>query len=341
MKRLPSSTLIWLSIFIGSLGLYVPIALAAPAPKSSSQGTAGQALEIAPPVINLTANPGQILKIQISLRDVSSENIIVSNQINDFIAASEDGTPKILLNNESSDPYSLKDWIAPLPNLLMIPKQIKNVPVTIKVPANASPGGHYGVIRFTAAPPELKGTGVSLSASLGALILIRVSGDVKESLAVQEFTINHDQDGKTGQPGALFESTPIHIVERLKNTGNTHEQPVGQATITDMFGKKIAAVNINLPPRNVLPGSIRRFEQPLNSSVLGNKKLFGRYNAKLVVTYGATKQTLTSNTSFWVIPYRLIGTVIVLLVGGFFALRIFIRNYNRRIISKSQRSQRK
>jgi len=341
MKRLTSSALIWLSIFVGSLGLGIPIALAAPAPKSSSQSAAGQALEISPPVINLTANPGQILKVQLSLRDISSESIIVSNQVNDFVAASEDGTPKILLNNEISGPYSLKDWITPLPNLLMIPKQIKNVPVTIKVPANASPGGHYGVIRFTAAPPELKGTGVSLSASLGALILIRVSGDIKESLTVQEFTVNHDHDGKTGKPGTLFESTPIHFVERLRNTGNTHEQPVGQVAITDMFGKKVAAVNVNLPPRNVLPGSIRRFEQPLDSSVIGNKKLFGRYNAKLNITYGANKQTLTASFAFWVIPYRLIGVTIVLLVGGFFGLRVFIRNYNRRIISKAQRSKHK
>jgi len=227
----------------------------------------------------------------------------------------------------------------------MTAKQVQILPVTIKVPANASPGGHYGVIRFTATPPDLKGTGVSLSASLGALILIRVSGDVKESLAVQEFTVNHyiptGETGKAGKAGTLFESAPLMFVERLKNTGNTHEQPVGQVTITDMFGKKIAAANVNVPPRNVLPGSIRRFEQPVDHDLIGNKKLFGLYHAKLSVVYGTNKQTVTSSLAFWVIPYRLIGTVIILIIGGFFALRIFIRNYNRRIISKSQRSQRK
>jgi hypothetical protein len=188
------------------------------------------------------------------------------------------------------------------------------------------------VIRFTATPPELRGTGVSLSASLGALMLITVTGNTQESLTVHEFAISH---GK--KTGTVFESTPLQFLERIKNTGNVHEQPTGQVTITNMFGKKVAAVNVNLPPRNILPGSIRKFTQPLDNSVLGSKKLFGRYKADLRLTYGSNKQVLTASTEFWVVPYRLIAIVIILLVGGFFAARVFIRRYNRRIISRAQK----
>ncbi len=56
---------------------------------------------------------------------------------------------------------------------------MKNLPITINVPANASPGGYYGVIRFTATPGKLDQSGVALSASLGALDFIRVNGDAK------------------------------------------------------------------------------------------------------------------------------------------------------------------
>lgn len=305
---------------------------AAPQPNPN----AGQALEIAPPVLSLTADPGQVIKTQISLRDISSGNLLVKGQVNDFVAAGEDGTPKILLDSNDADPYSIKGWVGPLPAMVMLPKQIKSLPVTITVPANASPGGHYGVIRFTATPPDLQGTGVSLSASLGSLVLIKVNGDIKENLSVVELSASHN--GKTGK---LFESTPLTFVERLKNTGNTHEQPVGQVTITDMFGKKVAAVNVNLPPRNILPSSIRKFEQPLDSSVIGNKKLFGRYHAEMSVTYGAKKQVTTASMTFWVIPYRMVAIVIVVLVGGFFILRFFIRRYNERIISRSRGSRRR
>jgi hypothetical protein len=328
MKKLVTAGLSILALLIGSF---------APAMFASAQAnTNGQALEIAPPVVNLTADPGQTIKTQISLRDVSKGKLVVKGQVNDFVASGEDGTPKILLEDNDSNPYSLKKWISPLPELLLNPKQIENLPVTIKVPMNASPGGYYGVIRFTATPPELDGNGVSLSASLGALVLLKVNGNVKENLSIEEFSMN-----SPGKSGSLFESTPLQFVERIKNTGNMHEQPTGQITITDMFGKKVATVNINLPPRNILPQSIRKFEQSLDSSVLGDKKLFGKYTAELRVTYGANNQVVTSSKTFWVIPYTLIGIIILLVVGGFITLRILIKRYNRHIIKKAQKSHRK
>lgn len=333
MKRFGRVSAVGVSLVACCLSVSAPAVLAATTPSSNSTST-GQALEIAPPIITLTVNPGQTIKTQISLRDVSSGNLIVSSQVNDFVAAGEDGTPKILLNGSGNNPYSLRTWITPPATMLMVPKQIKTIPVTISVPANASPGGHYGVIRFSATPPELQGTGVSLSASLGALVLLTVNGNITDSLAVQEFSANHN-----GKTGSLFESAPINFVERIKNTGNIQEQPAGQVIITDMFGRKVAGVNVNLPPRYILPASIRKFSEPLDSSVIGNKRLFGRYHATLNLTYGTSKKTVSSSMTFWVIPYKLIAVIIILLIGGFFGLRFFIRRYNRRIIAKANGSK--
>ena len=330
MKQTAKSTIIGFSVFALVVGLFVPAAEVLAA-DTSGEG-AGQALEIAPPVLNLSGNPGQTLNAQISLRDVSSTPLIVTAAVNDFVADGEDGTPKILIDEDTeTSPYSLKDWVAPLSELLLQPRQIENLPVTINIPADAAPGGYFGVVRFTATPPDLEGTGVSLSASLGALILLRVNGDAKEAMTIEQFGIHNGN----GNLGSLFESTPITFMQRLKNTGNVHQQPAGQVTIIDMFGKKVAAVNVNLPPRNILPNSIRKFEQKLDSSVIGNKQLFGKYTAQLRVVYGANKDVITSETTFWVIPYKLIGLAIIVLVGGFIALRIMIRRYNDHIIGKA------
>jgi len=65
------------------------------------------------------------------------------------------------------------------------------------------------------------------------------------------------------------------------------------------------------------------------------------YTADLTVTYGSDKQTLTSSLTFWVIPYTLIGIIIIALVGGFIALRVLIKRYNRHIISKAKSQHRK
>jgi preprotein translocase subunit SecG len=39
--------------------------------------------------------------------------------------------------------------------------------------------------------------------------------------------------------------------------------------------------------------------------------------------------------TFWVIPYKLIAAIIIILVALFFALRFGLRNYNKRIIAKA------
>jgi hypothetical protein len=149
------------------MGLAFSLGLGTESAQAASTPSTGQALEIAPPVISLTVNPGQTTQVQIYLRDVSASNLVVSNQVNDFVAAGQDGTPKLLLKETKNNPYSMKAWIAPLANLNLVPKEVKSVIATINVPANASPGGHYGVIRFTGTPAGLSGQGVSLSASLG------------------------------------------------------------------------------------------------------------------------------------------------------------------------------
>ncbi len=328
-----------LSALALTMALSSMTALAVSAATSSPNQNVGQALEIAPPVLNIKANPGETIKTTISLRDVSTSPLVVRNQINDFVANGEDGTPRLLLEengNTESSPYSLKDWVQPLPQFTLQPREVNQLPVTIRVPANAAPGGYYAVVRFTASPPGLDGTGVSLSASLGTLILLRVNGDAKEQMSVEEFSAT-----KNGEKKWLFESAPITFLTRVKNQGSSHEQPSGQAAIKDIFGNAVANININLSQNNILPGSIRRFEQPLDSSVIGNRVLFGRYTADLKLSYGTQGQTMTASTSFWVIPYRLIGFALILIVIAIIIVRIALKRYTERVVANSRGRRRR
>ncbi|HXY17902.1 MAG TPA: hypothetical protein VEH48_00585, partial [Candidatus Nitrosopolaris sp.] len=146
------------------------------------------------------------------------------------------------------------------------------------------------------------------------------------------FSVNHG-----GKTGSFFQSAPLNFVERLKNNGNVHLQPTGQVTITDMFGRKLATLPVNVPPGNILPASIREFSQALDKSVIGNKKLFGHYTAKMSVTYGTDKKALNSSLGFWVIPFKLVAGVIIVLIAGFFAIRYAIRRYNRYILEQANK----
>lgn len=284
--------------------------------------------------MTLNVDPGETINTELNLRNISSSDLIVSAQINDFVASGEDGTPKILLDEEemADNPYSFREWVAPMPEQLLVPQEVKTLPITIEVPEDASPGGHYGVVRFSANAPELDGEGVSLSASLGTLMLVTVSGDTDKSLEIEEFSSRKDD-----QTGTFFESAPLNFLIRLRNTGNTHVEPRGQVTITDMFGRTTATLNVNLPPRNILPESIRAFNADLDGSVIGDKWLFGRYTADLNLEYDDGNQTVSDTITFWVIPYRLIALGIVALIAAFFALRAAIKRYNQRIIENAKR----
>ena len=332
LKYLNRATISLAALLIAGTGL-LPAAAARAATNPPATPGSGQALEIAPPLIYLKVDPGQTATTQVLIRDVSSNSLNVSGQVNDFVASGENGTPKILLNDTASNPYSLKGWIVPPATLQLISKQIKTLPITIHVPKDASPGGHYGVIRFTGTAPGVNGNGVSLSASIGALILLTVSGKITEKLNVKEFSVNHN-----GKTGTLFQSSPLGFVERLNNSGNVHEQPAGLVTVKDMFGRKLATLTVNEPPGNILPASTRKFTQSLDKSVIGTKHLFGRYTAKLSLTYGAgNKQTLNASLSFWVIPFKAVAIVIAVLIVAFFALRYALRRYNEAVVKRANR----
>lgn len=333
MNRRSTFVISGLSLLTLSVGLLIAPTSFVSAQATTTTNNSGQALEIAPPVVSLTADPGQTITTEIKLRDISSGKLLVQSQVNDFVSNGEDGIPKLILDGNDTNPFSMKNWVEPPADMTLNPKQLKSLPITINVPANASPGGYYGAIRFTAMAPELKGTGVSLSASLGALIFIRVNGAAKEKLDVVEFSATHD-----GKAVSLFESVPIQFLVKLKNSGNIYEEPAGQVTITDMFGNKLAVANVNIPAHNILPDSTRKFEQSLTSSQVGNKILFGRYKADLRLTYGDSKQVITSSITFWVIPWRLILVVVALVIGGFTTLYFAIKRYNRFIIGKAQGS---
>jgi hypothetical protein len=226
-------------------------------------------------------------------------------------------------------PYSFKPWISTLPALRLAPEEAKTAKITMRVPQDASPGGHYGVVRFTGAAPDIEDTGVALSASIGTLVLVNVSGDIVTKASIEEFFA-----AQNSQKKGFFERGPITFVERIKNEGSVHVKPTGTLRITSTFGKEVAVLSINELGGNILPNSTRRFEQQLDKS-----RLFGKYSVEANIQYNG--QTLSGTITFWVIPYKLIAIILGVLLVLIVALRKGIKRYNKMIINKSQNQKSK
>ncbi len=282
----------------------------------------GQGLEISPPLIELKTDPGKTVTSTIRVRNVTQDTLVIKSQVNDFVANGEDGKPKLLLDTDEESPYSIKSWIVSVPAITLKKGEQKPIKVTLRVPDNASPGGHFGVIRFTGTPPELEDTGVSLSASVGTLMLVNVSGNTTENAEVSELST-----AQNGKKRSLFEYGPITIIERINNTGNVFFKPSGSVRVSNMFGREVKTYPLNENGGNILPGSTRRFEQELS-----NKLLFGRYSVQADIVYGEKNSIITESTSFWVIPYKLI----LIILGGLLVAIVAIKRYNKFIVKKAQ-----
>lgn len=276
------------AILVGVLFVISNIAVRAqnsPAPST--------ALAISPPIFELSANPGDTLKNSVRLDNVTDQSLEITVLKRNFTALGEEGGIDL---SDQEGSYSLANWIEVVPATTSLePRQSKTFDYTIKIPANAEPGGRFGSIVFkTAAKPLAGQNGVAVSQEVGALVFIKIAGEVKEAAAIESFQAQH----------ALNENGPVDFDIRVKNRGNVQFKPSGTITISDIFGNKIATIPINA--QNVLPDAVRKM-----TASWDNFWLFGKYQATVSIVYGNDRQILTATTTFWGFPYKLVGLILV------------------------------
>lgn len=318
-----------------AVGLLVVASILVPLVSSRTAlaaNSSGNGFRVSPPRYELTIKPGQSETVSLFIENLANSKVTAEPIINDFTASTnETGEPQLIIDPKVSAPEnSFKPLVKPVPNTVIAPLERKEVKVTLQVPANATPGGYYGAIRFA---PKYSNSGpanVSLTASVGTLFLITVPGNLTEKLSVASFDA-----AKNGQAGTLFNSGPISMVTRLTNGGNIHLQPFGKIVIKNTFGKTVYTTELNgtQPRGNILPNSTRKFENPLK---LGH--LFGKYTAVGNFAYGTNGNIISVQKTFYVIPYVLIIAIILLLIFLIFVLPRLIRSYNRRVIEKANRN---
>lgn len=298
---------------------------------SAATAPTGNGFRVSPPRYELTIKPGQSETLSLFVENLANTKVTAQPIINDFVASNnESGQPQLILDPSKSAPsHSFKTLVQKVPDTSIQPLERKEIKVTLKVPDSATPGGYYGAIRFAPVYNNSVPGNLSLSASVGTLFLITVPGNLTEKLTDVSFEAT-----KNGHVGTLFNSGPITIVTRLKNEGNIHVQPFGKIIIKNTFGKIVYQTELNdaQPRGNVLPDSIRRFENPIK---LGH--LLGKYTAIGNFAYGSNGNIISVKKTFYVIPYVLIIIIILVLLFLIFGLPRLIRAYNRRVIEKANK----
>lgn len=305
-------------------------ALPALAANSTASGP-GNGFRISPPRYELNIARGASQTVSIFVENLANSQVTAKPIVNDFVAGSqENGDPQLILDPAKSSPgNSFKPLVQSIPNAILAAQERKEIKVTLSVPANAAAGGYYGAIRFQPVYNSSSPANVSITASVGTLFLVTVPGNLTQKLDLASFNATHK-----GKSGSIFNSGPISIVTRLHNAGNIHVQPFGKILVKNTFGKVVATVELNnaSPRGNVLPGTTRKFE-----NALGLKHMLGRYTAQGNLAYGDNGNIISTQTTFYVIPYVLIIIVVLLIIFLIFILPRLFRWYNRRVVERSQK----
>lgn len=259
----------------------------------TGQASAQSGLSISPVTFELTANPGDVLTNKLRIYNPSDSTIAVEMEAEDFTARGELGEVLVVPETEIRT-YSLAKWITVEPKFLVIePRQQKFLDFTITVPEDAEPGGKYGSVLAT-----IKGvmgeeiTGATIAQKVGTLVLLTVSGDVKEQIGVKEFSVPN-----------FSEKGPVNFTIRFENIGTVHVRPKGFVSINNWRNEKV--IDLEFPQKNVIPGGVRRVETAFNQ-----KWLLGKYTATLVGSYGTTNTSISPVVLiFWVVPWKLLSGI--------------------------------
>jgi len=287
----------------------------------------GIATRISPVRIDRLVFPGQVLEEKITIVNLSDSPNTYYFYLADFRAGGEMGEAELVAPGTEKE-YSLVSWIKITGEPIQLgPKEEKEISFQIKIPDNASPGGYYGAIVAATAPPQLRGEGRERGAVVGVaqqtacLVLLQIAGPVEEEAMVREFSTDKD----------FYFQIPFKIkfISRIQNLGNVHIKPSGIIEIKNYFGKTIETLPVNPDGANVLPKTIRRFENSWEKDIG-----FGRYTASLALTYGTPPdrggqgiKSLYAQTSFWILPLKIILPIVAGILTFVTIFVLFLRFY--------------
>lgn len=271
---------------------------------------------VGPGRAEIIVSPGETIIQEVTITNRISDDRVFKLEVED-ITGSTDASQSVQLTGSERGPYSLRDYISfPNDTIVLDLGERARVPITISVPADAEPGGLYGsVLVSTDRTPEVTAETVSRSpiiARIGSLMFVTVRGDAVVA-------------GETKSISTLdkkwwYEEGPVEFSILYENTGAVHVNPYGELSIKNMFGEEVGFVE--LEPWFVLPKSLRSREITWDREFL-----FGRYTVTAQINRGYDDVIDTVDTSFWVLPWKIVGGIFLILFVVIFGFRTFFRTF--------------
>jgi Bacterial protein of unknown function (DUF916) len=222
------------------------------------------------------------------------------------------GAGQLDLRARAQRPTGVGGWVhAGGARVTVAPGKTADVPFTVAVPANATPGDYVGGIVTSLTQPD-EAAGINVERRLGIRIKLRVGGALNPAVAIENLHVDYGR-------GAATVSYSIH------NTGNAVQSARQAVSIAGPFGWLPAPAATIAAPPELLPGESWRVSVPVH----GVTPAF-RLSASATITplltdaSGSTTalKPVRATAHGWAVPWPLVGLVVVVAALGVLAWRV-------------------
>lgn len=218
--------------------------------------------------------------------------------------------------------YSCSKWLShEETDFELAPGENRAVVVTINVPREVEPGGHYAALLFETVQPQLdQGSSVTISSRIASLFYLTIPGVTEADVLAKAEIVS------LGFPGWAV-GGPVKIAVVVCNTGNVHLDIATKAYLYGLWGRKLE--ELDLGQTVILPGSERIVE-----GSWGKTPFFDRVKANVVIGYFNEHEELVNEsktTTLWVTPSGgVIAAIVVPIALLPFLIWLLIRRYRLR-----------
>ncbi|RIQ25894.1 WxL protein peptidoglycan domain-containing protein [Jiangella rhizosphaerae] len=257
-----------------------------------------------------TLDPGAAISDVVAVSNYTEQPLTLDLYASDAVRNTQGGFD---LLPAADEPVDVGSWVDLGEPVVTIPARSRvDVPFTITVPANATPGDHAGGIVAGLTTQAAGGAGgqVAVDRRVGARIYLRVTGTLQPELTVDGVAVAFD-GLPLGQPGT------VRVEYTVRNDGNVRLAGRPAVRVTGPFGVGERTWTGDLLPE-LLPGD----------SVTGSATVTGVWQlGPLDVDIEIAPETSgtqvldpapppgTSSTRLWVVPWLTLAALAVLVAA--------------------------
>jgi cbb3-type cytochrome oxidase subunit 3 len=223
------------------------------------------------------------------------------------------------LRTAEEKPVGVGAWLKAGQGTVKVPAgKTVEVPFTITLPENATPGDHVGGI-ITSLATTTDGAGIEVDRRLAMRVKLRVGGELAPALAVEDLHVDHRGSANPFAQGVAT------IGYTVRNTGNAIVTAQQTASVSGPFGIFRARAGAIDDSPALLPGDTWKVEVPVDG-VAPTVRVAATVTLKPLVTDASGTITpldpVDATTHAWAVPWSALVLLVVLIALVVLALRV-------------------